>query len=198
MICAVVLAAGESRRMGSQKLLLPFGGETVVGHITDRLLESGLDGVYVIVGHQGDQVAEALAGRPVSVVTNRDYRAGMLSSIRCGLRRLPGECDAVMVALGDQPTITGELVDEMIRCFAATKKGILLPVYRGKRGHPLLFARHYAGEILTDYDDVGLRGLVQAHADDVFELSVSTPDVLDDVDYPEDYRRALKKRGQDR
>ncbi len=197
MICAIVLAAGESRRMGVQKLLLPFGGTTVVGHIVSELNRSVVDTVIVVVGHDGDRVAEELSGRSVSIATNPNYKAGMLSSVRCGLDALPKQCDAVMVALGDQPAISAGLVDEMVQSFGSTDKGILVPLYRGKRGHPILFSVGYRDEVLERYDDVGLRGLLRTHPDDVYELDVPTSAVLSDMDYPEDYRRERAGLGKD-
>lgn len=191
MICAIVLAAGCSRRMGAQKLLLPFGGKTVIAHIVDELLASAIDEVYVVAGHQAKRISWELSGRPVSVVTNSNYKSGMLSSVRCGLAALPQQCKAILVALGDQPSITTRLIDQMLRSFAATEKQILVPLYRGKRGHPILLSELYHDEILNDYDNVGLRGLLHAHGDDVFELTVSTGAVLCDMDCPEDYRREL-------
>ncbi len=172
MICAVVLAAGLSRRMGAQKMLLPFAGKTVVGH-------------------EGRRVSRELSDRPVSVVTNPDYKSGMLSSVRCGLAALPEECRAVLVALGDQPSITPSLIDQMVQGFASTDKSILVPFHDGRRGHPVLFSAEHREEILTQYDDAGLRGLLHAHPDEVFELSVSSSAVLSDMDCPEDYQREL-------
>ncbi|MHC4558950.1 MAG: nucleotidyltransferase family protein [Planctomycetota bacterium] len=191
MICAIVLAAGRSRRMGVQKLLLPFGGKTVIAHIVDQLLASTIGKVHVVVGHQGTRISRELSGRPVSIVNNPNYKSGMLSSVRCGLRELPRECKAVLVALGDQPSITSKLIDQMLKSFADTEKRILVPLYDGKRGHPILFSEFYRTEILTHYDNLGLRGLLHAHSDDVFELTVSTSAVLSDMDCPEDYRREL-------
>jgi molybdenum cofactor cytidylyltransferase len=191
MICAIVLAAGESRRMGSHKLLLPFGRTTVIGHIIEQLVHSALDAVYVVVGHEGNRITEELSGRSVTVVANPDYKLGMLSSVRRGLRALPQPCEKVLVALGDQPAITSELVDHMVESLSTTDKGILVPLYRGKRGHPILFSIHYRNEIMTSFDDVGLRGLLQSHPNGILELSVTTPAVLSDIDSPEDYRREL-------
>lgn len=193
MICAIVLAAGRSSRMGLQKLLLPFAGKTVITHIVDQLLASIIDKVYVVVGHEPDRIAHHLASRPVGVVTNPDYEAGMLSSVRCGFKALSSDCNAVLVALGDQPGITSKLVDDMVRSFNKTDKGILVPLHDGTRGHPILVAKHYQTEILTQYDDIGLRGLLHAHPDDIFELSASTSSVLFDMDYPEDYLRELSQ-----
>lgn len=192
MICAIVLAAGRSSRMGVQKLLLPFGGKTVISHIVDQLLKSTVDEVFVVTGHEPQRITEELSGWRVSIVNNADYDFGMLSSVRCGLRALPKGCKAVLVAIGDQPSIRTELVDLMIRSFAAGKRNILVPCYEGKRGHPLLFSALYCEEILAHYDDVGLRGLLHAHPDDVLELTVSMSSVLMDMDYPDDYRRQLR------
>lgn len=192
MICAMVLAAGLSRRMGVQKLLLPFGGKTVIAHIVDQIIESTVDETYVVVGHEGERVSRELSDRRISIVVNSEYESGMLSSVRCGLIALPQECRAVLVALGDQPSLTTKLLDQMVRSFKETEKKILVPIHNGRRGHPLLFSLGYRDEIMTRYDDVGLRGLLNAHPDDVFDLSVSTSSVLLDMDYPPDYQRELE------
>jgi molybdenum cofactor cytidylyltransferase len=191
MICAIILAAGLSSRMGVQKLLLPFGGKTVIGHIVDQLLVSSIDEIHVVVGHNADQIFAELSGRAISIVNNPDYKSGMLSSVRCGLKSLPEKCRVVMVVLGDQPSISTELIDQMLKSFAATEKDILVPLYQGKRGHPILFSVKYRDEIMMHYDDMGLRGLMHEHSEEVFELEVPTASVLCDMDYPEDYRREL-------
>ncbi|NQT00881.1 MAG: nucleotidyltransferase family protein [Planctomycetes bacterium] len=191
MICAIVLAAGRSRRMGVQKLLLPFGSKTVITHIVDQLAASSVDEVYVVVGCHGKRVSRELSGRSVSIVNNSNYKSGMLSSVRCGLGAMPKQCHAVLVALGDQPSVTTKLIDQMLQTFASAEKQILVPLYQGKRGHPIMFSAAYRKEILTHYDSVGLRGLLYAHKDDIFELPVTTSGVLSDMDYPEDYQREL-------
>ncbi|MBE3096646.1 MAG: nucleotidyltransferase family protein [Planctomycetes bacterium] len=193
MICAIILAAGRSRRMGTQKLLLPFAGRTVVGHIAGEILRGPISETLVVVGQDAARIAEALAGLRLKIVTNPDPGGEMLSSVRCGLRALPTDCDAVLVALGDQPTITSDLVGRMIDAFRTGARGIVVPVHGGKPGHPILFSARYRQEILTGYDDVGLCGLRQAHPEDVLEFGVASPSVLGDMDYPEDYRRELAK-----
>ena len=196
MICAVVLAAGLSRRMGVQKLLLPFGGKTVILHIVDQLLASNVDKVHVVVGHKAESISAELSCRSIYIVNNPNYKSGMLSSVRCGLQNLPENCRAVLVVLGDQPSITTELIDQMLNTFGTTEKSILVPLYQGKRGHPFLFSTQYRDEILTQYDDVGLRGVLYCHPDDIHELAVSDYSVLCDMDYPEDYRRELGSNEQ--
>jgi molybdenum cofactor cytidylyltransferase len=193
MICPIVLAAGCSRRMGTQKLLLPFGGKTVIAHIADEVLAGPVSDVFVVLREGDEAVSAALAGRKWTAVVNPDPDGDMLSSVRCGLRALPPGCTAVLAVLGDQPAITSGLIDEMIGALAGCGRGIVVPVHAGRRGHPLLFSSRYCDEILTGYEAVGLRGLLQAHPDDVFELEVSTSSVLSDMDQPADYAQELKR-----
>jgi molybdenum cofactor cytidylyltransferase len=194
MVCALVLAAGRSRRMGAQKLLLPVGGQPAIARIVDEVLRSPVDHVLVVIGHQGDRITEALAGRRVSFVANADAEGEMLSSVRCGLRAMPEACVAVLLVLGDQPGITAEVIATLVRAFRTAGRGIVVPTYGGRRGHPLLFAVHYRDEILNHCEEVGVRGLLQAHPEDVLEVEVATPGVLEDMDVPEDYRRMVGRR----
>jgi molybdenum cofactor cytidylyltransferase len=193
MICAVILAAGQSRRMGSQKLLLPFAGQTVVGHIADQVLATPIELAVVVTGCDDAAIRLTLAGKRLTFVVNPDATGEMLGSVRCGLRALPAECTAALVVLGDQPTIRVELIADLIRTHASTGAKIVAPSCRGRRGHPLLFSKGYFAEILTQHDGVGLRGLLQAHSGDVVELEVADPTVLADMDSPEDYERERAK-----
>ena len=187
MICALVLGAGESRRMGTQKLLLPWGAKTVIEHIVDELLASRIDQVLVITGHDHKRLALTLSDYAVTLVHNDRYTQGMLSSVRCGLNALPEPCHGVLVALGDQPTLKTSTVDCLVDQFSR-HPGIVLPMYQGKRGHPLLFSATYIPEILTQYDDTGLRGLLQAHEQNIKEVTVDSPAILQDIDTPDDYQ----------
>ncbi len=193
MTCALVLAAGLSRRMGTQKLLLPFGGAPLIAHVVDRVLQSPVDEVHVVVGRDAAALTAALAGRPVSFVTNPRVPSEMLDSLRCGLGALPERCQAVLLALGDQPGVTAALIGEMMAAFRDSGRGIVVPTHGGRRGHPLLFSSRYREEILTRFDDTGLRGLLWAHPEEVRELPCASPLVLADVDFPADYLRALRE-----
>ncbi len=193
MICAIILAAGRSRRMGTQKLLLPLAGRTVIRHIVEQVGSGGVERTIVVLGRDAVAVAEALSGLFVTLVTNPDPHGEMLGSVRCGIRVLPAACKAVLVALGDQPGITSDLVRRMIDAYRTAGRGILVPVYQGRRGHPILFSADYCEQILTEFDGVGLRGLPEAHAGDVVELPVPTASVVSDMDRPEDYRRELDR-----
>ena len=156
MICAVVLAAGRSRRMGTQKLLLPYAGSTVIGHIVEQIDKSAVQRTYVVVGSDRDAVSEAVSKHSVETVVNPDPDSEMLDSTRCGLRALPAECRAVLLVLGDQPGISSALVEALAKAFGRSDEGIAVPTYDGRRGHPLLFAIDYRDQILTQYDEVGL------------------------------------------
>ncbi len=195
MICALVLGAGESRRMGTQKLLLPWAGKTVIEHIVDQLLASRVDHVCVVTGHDHEPLQLTLANCPVSLEYNGQYLQGMLSSVRCGLKALPENCDAVLVALGDQPTLKASTVNLLLDQFLQHPQ-IVLPVYQGRRGHPLLFSRTYVPEILTHYDTTGLRGLLQAHEPDIQEVTVESPAILQDIDTPDDYREQIESANE--
>jgi molybdenum cofactor cytidylyltransferase len=175
--------------MGAQKVLLPWKGTTVIAAIVEELARARLDRIVVVTGHGAERVAEALAGLPAEAVENRSFEKGMLSSVRCGLRALPPECGAVLVALGDQPMLDAEVVARLLDVAEEEGKGIAVPVFRGGRGHPLAFRARYRDEILAGFDGEGLRGLLAAHPDEVSEVAVEERWVLGDIDTPEDYRR---------
>ncbi len=193
MVGAIVLAAGESRRMGTQKLLLPFGAGTVVEHVVDRLLQSTVDETVVVTGQDAGRVAELLAGRPVRVEHNPNYREGMLSSVRRGVAAAPDTWTGIMVVLGDQPLLEVRVVDGLLAEFARHERDIVVPEFEGKRGHPMVFPALFRYEVLTEFDGEGLRGLLRAHSGRVRELKIDASSVLADMDVPEDYQEALRQ-----
>jgi molybdenum cofactor cytidylyltransferase len=164
-----------------------------VGHIVHQLSQSRVDQVWVVTGHDREAMHRALDGQPVSFVHNRDYAQGMLSSVRCGIGALAETCEACLVALGDQPSLTSTLIDDLIQAFGTTPKGLLVPCYQGRRGHPFLISCDYFEEVLHRFDEVGLRGLMQAHPDDLCEYPVSSDRILSDMDYPGDYLREINR-----
>jgi molybdenum cofactor cytidylyltransferase len=190
-VYAIVPAAGESRRMGTQKLLLPFAGTTVIGHVVRTLLAAPVRGAVVVVSPANTGVADEARRAGADTVTNAAPHADMLSSVRCGLRALPAECDAALVALGDQPTIRPNLIADLVLALHDHDGRIVVPVCGGIRGHPLVIAAKWFDEALLRHDGVGLRGLLSAHPDSVVEVPTRDPEVLRDVDDPEAYRRAV-------
>lgn len=192
MICALVLAAGESRRMGAPKLLLPFGEKTIIEQDVDHILQSKAERIFVVLGSYREEIEKKLTNRKVSTVINPRYHEGMLSSIQAGFKSLPAETSAVLVCLGDQPLIPHTVIDLLIATYDQTRKGIVLPVYKKRRGHPILIDIKHKHEVLNLSPDTGLRTLVHNHPQDVQEVEVDTPHILKDIDKPEDYARELK------
>lgn len=187
MIWAVVLAAGRSRRMGTQKLLLPFGGITIVESVVGAALEASLQGVVVVLGADEERVRAKLAPSAVTFAVNEDWERGMFSSVRAGFEALPEKATAAVVMLGDQPFVKPETIDELVARHRETRRGIVLPAHDGQRGHPVLIDTKFKGEILALGPEATLRDVVRAHADDVLEVEIDDPDVLRDIDTPEDY-----------
>ena len=192
-ISGILLAAGLSSRMGEPKQLLPFGESTIIETVVDSMLDAKFDAVIVVVGHCAAQIQEQLGTRPVRIVFNADYREGMLTSAQAGIRELQ-ESDAFALMLVDQPFITSELIDAVVDAYVQTDKNIALPSYNYKRGHPVIFDQRYASEILAlGAESGGVRTLFKKHGDDIHYVSVDTDRVLRDIDYREDYERALRE-----
>jgi len=198
MVGAIVLAAGRSRRMGTQKLLLPWAGQTVIGHVVDQILAAGVDRVWVVVSGDREAISKALADRPVSLVTNPNPDSEMLSSVRCGVRALPDDCKSALIVLGDQPGLSSQLIANLLTTFKKSGRGIAAPSHRGHRGHPLVITSRYFPELLTQFGGEGLHGLLAGHAEDIQLLEIDAAGLLVDLDYPEDYERALAEQSQKR
>jgi molybdenum cofactor cytidylyltransferase len=189
MISAILLAAGESRRMGSFKQLLPLSGKSFVRCCVDNLLASKVSEVIVVTGHQESLIREELAGRPVKLAHNTDYRRGMGSSVKRGLEAVSTNSDAVLVALVDQPQIAPDIIDKVIDAYEAERPLIAIPAYHGRNGHPIILDMRLRDEIAGMDPELGLRQVVHAHAAGVATVAIETEAVLIDFDYPEDYRR---------
>jgi molybdenum cofactor cytidylyltransferase len=192
MIWAVVLAAGESRRMGQPKLLLPYGDGTIIEKVVRNVASSRADRAMIVLGGNRREIEEKMRAVAIKRVVNRRYKEGMFSSIRRGLSALPASAGAAVFVLADQPDVPPSVIDLLIEAYRREKKGIVLPVFRKKRGHPLLIDLKYRREIEALSPDVGLRGLLRKYPDDILEVRVSSPAVLKDIDDPDDYGRSLR------
>lgn len=191
MIAGLLLAAGQSRRMGGgSKLLLPIAGKTLVRRAAETLLAAELAPVLVVVGQDPEAVRRELAGLPLGFVENPRYADGMASSIVAGVSALGDAPRAVAIALGDMPRTSPDTVRALLRAFAASGKGIAVPVHGSRRGHPVVFdLREYRHALLALDGDAGARSVLATHSEDVLEVPVDDPGVLIDVDTPEDYER---------
>jgi len=189
----LILAAGESKRMKVPKMLLPIKGKAMIERVIENVTASGIKKIIVVLGSAKDQILGIIKHLPVEFCYNEKYRNGMLSSVRCGFRNLPEEYKAVIVFQGDQPMIEPWVVTRLISAYRQTKKKIVIPVYKKKRGHPLLIDRKYSDEIYKLDDRLGLRSLATKFQRDVLEVVVNTPDILKDIDTKEDYLNELNQ-----
>lgn len=190
-ISAIVLAAGQSRRIGINKLLLDIGGETLVERVVNVLLRSQVDEVIVVVGFDWKSVQSRLRREDVRVVYNRRYREGMAASIREGLRYVAQDSHGVLIVLADHPLLTSQLIDQLIDAYRKTRKGIVCPTYEGNRGHPVIFNLKKYGKPLSQLKgDIGGREVIGAHRDDLLEFAVDSPGVIRDIDSWEDYEES--------
>ncbi len=199
-VSAIVLAAGKSERMGRHKLLLPFAGGTVIGSVLDGLLQSRAGEVILVTGHNAEALQEAIGSRAVRIAHNEGYEEGMFSSVLRGLDEVSQDADAILMALGDQPGLSPEIIDRIIDAFAASDKSLAVPTChhegRQRRGHPVVIDAKYVPEIRGLRGGQGLRELFVRHADDTEFVPFDTPLVVDDLDTPEDYERLLQREVQ--
>jgi molybdenum cofactor cytidylyltransferase len=194
MISAIVLAAGESRRMGRPKQMLAWQGKTLLRHVLESLINSDADEIILVLGHEAEMIRKSLSEFQIKVVINPDYKQGMASSLRRGLLAMDPRSEAFLVLLADQPGIGPEIINRMIRAFqqANPKCGIVRPVYRGLRGHPVLIGAKYLQEARQLQGDVGARRILIDHPEDILEIDVDQDVVLKDIDTPEEYQKYTK------
>lgn len=195
MISGILLAAGESTRMeGAFKPLLKWGRRTVIGECIENLRGTPLAEIIVVLGHREADVRARLAGSGVAYAINPDYKSGMLSSIKTGWAQISPQSDAVLIALVDQPMIDSATIRKLIDAFNHGGKKIALPVYAGKRGHPVILSRDLELQVMQLREDApdGLKSLIKAYNDEVLEVPVDSSAVLEDIDRPEDYERLSK------
>jgi molybdenum cofactor cytidylyltransferase len=192
-IWAIILAAGESKRMKVPKLLLPFSGKTMIEKVIENIARSEVFRTLVVLGSYRDEILGVIRDLPISHCYNENYRSGMLSSVKCGFRNLPMHYDAVLVFPGDQPMIEPEVINEIIKAYREKGKGIVIPVHRKKRGHPLLIDFKYRDIVDKISDGEGLHSLANTYQEDVLEVKTKSPGILKDFDTKEDYLNEINK-----
>ncbi len=194
MIVAVVLAAGESSRMGQPKALLPIDGVRFIERIVAALKSSGVANIVVVLGHNAEEMRRKVEDLPVTIIINPEYKKGQLSSLQAAIHHLDSfpvsdSVEGMLVHLVDHPYLDPRLVKLMIDRFHDTKKLIVVPRFQGRRGHPVIFARALFSELLAAPVDQGAKTVVHAHRDETLEIDTEDKGVLIDIDTPEEYRR---------
>jgi molybdenum cofactor cytidylyltransferase len=186
-VAALLLAAGQSRRMGTlNKLLIGIDGKPMVRHVAEAVAASQASAMIVVTGHERERVEAALAGLTASFVHNPDYAQGLSTSVKRGLAALPAEVDGAVVCLGDMPMVTAAAIDRLIGAFNAVEgRAICVPTRRGKRGNPILLSRQFFPELAAVSGDIGARELIALHPELVAEVEMESDGVLTDIDTPQ-------------
>lgn len=189
-IAAIVLGAGQSRRMGQPKLVLPWGRSTVIQHVVTQLVEGGIGEIVVVTGGAREAVESALANCPVKLAHNPDYdRSEMLTSLQTGISALPPGTEAFLVVLGDQPTIEGKVVRQVVASYLETGAALIIPSYEMRRGHPWLVGRELWNDLLEMGPEQTMRDFLRKQETRIAYIQVDSPGILKDMDTPDDYRQ---------
>lgn len=204
MLASVILAAGESRRMGSPKATLPMftteatpGKVTFLDHLVTLARHPRVGMLRVVLGANADKILRRVPLQPEWVVQNPNWKEGQLSSIQAALRSLPaGQTDGIILFLVDHPLISQSVVDQLVSAFYSAKAPVVIPTYRGKRGHPVVFSSSLYQELLSAPADTGARAVVWAHKGEVLEVETNEEGVVFNLNDPDSLRDALGDAAQ--
>jgi molybdenum cofactor cytidylyltransferase len=177
--------------MKKQKMLLTYNGSTIVETVVKNASVAVKKNIVVVLGSQRVEIASQLESAKVKTCINYNYLDGMLSSVVCGFRALPESAKAALVFLGDQPQISGQVAQKVIEAWLRSDKGIVIPAFNRRRGHPALIETKYKTEIENLDTEKGLRSLYQKFTSDILEVECNFPEILRDIDTPEDYKMEI-------
>lgn len=187
-IAAILLAAGRSERMGAYKPLLPFGDRTVIEACVKYLFDGGVESIIVVAGDRVEDIRNQLAQFPVTFAENPPAGSEMGVSVIRGVEKIPLDTDAVFVVLVDQPAIPSGVIRFMIDERERTGALLLVPVYQGRRGHPVLIDLSYRNQLLTLDPKRGLRAFFETRGDAILVVPINSPFIARDMDTWDDYR----------
>jgi molybdenum cofactor cytidylyltransferase len=196
-VSVILLAAGESRRMGPlNKMTLPVAGVALLRRIASTLVNSEVGEVVAVLGHEEQTARGLLADLPLRLVTNERYRDGQMTSVHCGLEALSEPCKGIMVCLSDQPLLCVDDIDRLVRAFEHQCPGsVLIPAWQGRRGNPVILGYEHRDAILAGGPGLGCRRYIDAHPQLVVWQEMDNDHVVFDLDTPEDYQRLLRRLG---
>ena len=191
MISAIILAAGESKRMGQPKMLLPWGNRTVIEHVVSTFFKAGIEDIVVVTGGAHEYVKKTVEPYPVRIIRNPNYAAGeMISSIQCGIQEMPEQTLAALIGLGDQPQIQEGNISAICDAYKENGSPLVVPSFQMKRGHPWLVARPFWQKLLVLQAPQTPRDFLKDHSDQIQYVNLDTPTILADLDTPDDYEKS--------
>jgi molybdenum cofactor cytidylyltransferase len=197
MIAGLILAAGESRRMGRDKALLIYHGQSFLKTIIDNLGAAGIEKVTVVLGHHAETIQRAVNLAPVRVVVNHDYQRGQTSSLQLGLAAAAADSpEAVILCLVDHPAISAEVIGKLKERFESTYRPVLIPTHEGQRGHPVVISQELFSELLALPPEEAANTIIRKYRDATQFVEVADPGILVDVDDPETYERLVESGRQ--
>jgi CTP:molybdopterin cytidylyltransferase MocA len=193
MLAAVILSGGASRRMGTPKALLPYRGGTFLEHLLKVTDHPRIEWRRVLLGADAAAIAQSVELPADEVTINENWEDGQLSSIQAGIRSLPEGTDGMLLCLIDHPLISRELVVALVERFYESGKAIVLPVYKGRRGHPVIFASRLFEELLNAPLETGARAVVWAHGEEVCEMETGDEGCVLNLNDPHDLAKARER-----
>jgi molybdenum cofactor cytidylyltransferase len=188
MINAIILAAGQSKRMGKPKPLLRFGDKTFLEQIISVLKLSDVDRITVVLGAEAETIKSSVDLSETNIVINKDYLKGQLSSLIAAIEDTPEETEAVLLCLADAPFVSKEVVNKIVSKFKETNNPIIVPIFNGERGHPTLFSKSLFNELLNAPQDQGARYVLYSNEEKVLEVEISESGFLISIDTPDEYK----------
>jgi len=194
-IGAVILAAGMSSRMGETKQLLRLGEHTLLDQVLANVRASGVDEIVLVLGHAAEKIMDSVTGENVKIAINRAYREGMGTSLRTGLSALPSGIDAALIVLADQPFVRPATLKQLMDQYRESNAQIVIPMYKGFRGNPVLLDHSVFPEVMALNGDIGCRALFGNHLEGIVKVSVEDLGILLDLDSKDDLEK-LKHFGQ--
>lgn len=191
MIYGIILAAGESKRMGKVKLTLPLGDKQLIEWVLQVVKLTPLDKYFLVVRPEDKELIKTGEKWGAEIVLNPDFRKGMSTSIKKALQKInTQEAEGFFLILGDQPLITSTIINKLIKSFSSGKREIVVPYFKDKRGNPVLFDICWKDELMAVTGDVGGRVLIKAHPEKVKRVNISDETILFDIDQEKDYLKA--------
>jgi len=193
-IGAVILAAGMSSRMGEAKQLLRIGERTILEQVLENVRTSGVSEIVLVVGHAAETILESINGKSLKVAVNSAYREGMGTSLRTGISALPAEIEAALIVLADQPFVRPATLSLLMDQYRKSDAQIVIPMYKGFRGNPVLLDHSVFPEVMALRGDIGCRAVFGNHLEGIVKVPVEDVGILLDLDSKEDFER-LKDLG---